>query len=94
MLGEVGIGYSDFWEMTPRETWNACRGYNEKFQKWFRVTWEQSRWMGTQARNIMMKNPVQPTDLLSFPWDEENKEEQINDGLRKLKEYKEKWRRP
>lgn len=76
--------------MTPRETWNVCKGYNDKVRR----SWEQTRWIGTQARNVMLKNPVQPTDLLPFPWDEENKEEQISEGFRKLKEYKEKWQRP
>lgn len=90
MLGQIGIGYSDFRQMTPRETWNACKGYNDKIQR----EWEQARWIGTQAHNIMMKQPKQPSELLGFPWDEENKEDQINEGLRKLKEYKEKWQRP
>lgn len=62
---------SEFWEMTPRELWNMCDGYNAKLQREFRNRWEQVRWLGTILANTASKKKIQPIDMINFPWDSE-----------------------
>lgn len=74
IVGEIGIPRYEFlyiinfWEVR-----RIIRGYNRrKRDMWSAVRWQTFRLMCCWAD---MKN-LKPTDLLKFPWDEEN----INGG--------------
>ena len=75
--------------MTPREFWNTCKGHNEKIQREYQTSWEQTRWLGAIQANTFSKKRVQPYDLMPFPW--ENKAIDRSEELKLLKERR-KWR--
>jgi hypothetical protein len=68
----MGVAPSEFWELTPRETWNAIDGYNERENAEYRTSWEQTRWLGAIVANGYLKHPKSPRKLLPFPWDNES----------------------
>ena len=82
------MGYEDFWEMTPREFWNASKGHTDKVEREYRASWEQARWVGTQAANAFSKNPLPPKRRLPFPWDNESKGIDWDEEKKKIKEYR------
>lgn len=66
----MGLSPSEFWEMSPREFWNACRGYNERTKQNYQTSWEQTRWLAAIFANAFGgKKKIQPTDLMEFPWE-------------------------
>ena len=74
--------------MTPREFWNACKGYRDKDESSYKTEWERARWIGTQARNAFSQKQIKPTELLPFPWD--NDERDFTEEIELLKERR-KW---
>ena len=84
------MSYDTFWHMTPREFSRAYQGYEKEREEWFRSEWERARWMSSISASSWSKNPVQPKDLMTFPW-EGDKSEDIEDEIKKLEEYR-KWR--
>ena len=88
--GEMKISRSEFWGMTPREFWNACDGHNDKTQRNYQTSWEQTRWLATiQANSFRSGNKtIQPSDLLKFPWESEAIDR--HEEIKKIKEYR-KW---
>lgn len=61
---------SEFWRMTPAETWVAIRGYYEQENQRFQTEWERARWVGTCAFNSgWVKKKKSPNELLPFPWE-------------------------
>jgi len=76
--------------MTLRELYNAINGYNSKQQMSYRAGWEQARFLGAAAMNStgMSKKRYKPTDMMAFPWDEE--EIDRTDEIELIKERR-KW---
>ncbi len=94
-FGELGIAYSDFWQMTPREFSNACDGYNQRLKREYQTGWEQARWIGT----LLYNKPVygykitakSATSLFPFDWDTEETDHDFEEEKKKIKEYRKKW---
>jgi hypothetical protein len=60
--------------MTPRELFNAVRGYDRRQQFIFKAGWEQTRWLGAVVHNTFGGKRKQPREMAKFPWDEEVKD--------------------
>ena len=65
---------SEFWRMTPPETWVAINGYNDKYESDFHREWERIRWLGAIVARGWSKDKVDPKTLLPFPWEKEGSE--------------------
>lgn len=74
--------------MTPRELYNAFKGYNEKTEREFQAGWERTRWLASIVANSFSSKRIQPRDLMRFPWEGEiDRSEEIE-----LIKERRKWR--
>ena len=70
MVGNIGVSPSEFWRMTPHETWAAINSYYEVRDFEFKNSWEQTRWLGAYVYNSgWVKKGKSPKELLTFPWE-------------------------
>jgi len=74
-MGQLGYTSDEFWDLTPREFWNALDGFFELKRVEDRNEWERCRWQTCWLLNIHIdKNKrIQPRDLVEFEWDKGEK---------------------
>ena len=73
-IGKLGMSPDVFWGMTPREFFNAQRGFLEIKQSRKRESWEVARWQAVQLINVHLKKGskfTKVTDLAVFEWEKE-----------------------
>ncbi len=66
----MGYTAGEFWEMTPREFWNAFSAYNQQRDESFRESWNQARMIGFWSMVLHSKKIKKPSDIMKFHWDE------------------------
>lgn len=90
----MGIRAEDFWDMTPREFFNALRHYNRAQDFEYHQGWERTRWLATITINIQLdpKDRITPEQLIRFEWDQP-KEIQKPDR-EQFERLKKLWARP
>jgi hypothetical protein len=74
--------------MTPRETWNICKGYRDRANRDIQTSWEQIRWLGAIVLNPHTKKQIKPRDLMVFPWEQDGGGESVEEGIKRLKEMR------
>ena len=79
-LGQLRFSPSVFYDMTFDEFLHAARGMNEQEEMRQRQEWERTRWAAAIALAPHSKKGtnVKPSDLCTFPWEEEKKKKGQN----------------
>lgn len=69
-LGQLGYSPDVFYDMTPREFWNALEGNYEYQQNIQRENWVRERYFATSIINVQLgKEKIEPRDLITFDWE-------------------------
>jgi hypothetical protein len=65
--------YEQMYDLTPREFFNAVKGYDEQEQLRQREAWERMRMQTTALLQVHTKRgrKLKPTDVFKFEWDED-----------------------
>ena len=87
------MSHDDFWNMTPRELFNAISGYHEKSYNTDLQAWKRSRWETWLLLKIQLKAgahfPI--TDLLPLDDEIEKAPEPSPEDLKRIAEIERKW---
>lgn len=62
-----------------RELIIKYKGYKEKIEDQYRLSWTQTRWLAfiTLQPHVGKSAALKPTDLIKFPWDENFKQREL-----------------
>ena len=72
-FGRLGLSYSNFLDLTPRQLTNAIEGYFEGEEQKVRESWEQTRIIVGYLANQNAKHPKPFNKILPLPWDNNTK---------------------
>lgn len=73
LMGVVGVSLTDCMMMTPTEAEAVCKAYNEQAEQQSRDAWNRMRLLACITVQPHTKKKMKPKELLSFPWDEDEK---------------------
>jgi len=87
-LGVLRLGLSALYDLTFEEFGNAMRGFYELEEQRQRQEWERTRWLATITMQPHVKKGSikKPTDIATFPWEEEQKKKSPTDGFSILRQ--------
>lgn len=63
--------------MEPREFEYAIKGWQREKEETVRLSWEQTRILGTTMVNLQSQKPISVHQYLPMPWDKEAKREPV-----------------
>jgi len=85
-LGLLGLTPYLLYDLTFREFGNAVRGRYAERQRQQEAAWERTRWQTALLLNVHTKkgHNLAPRDLVKFPWEEEQKQNNPHAGFAQL----------
>lgn len=91
VVGEIGIDRKEFLdELLLWEIKAIIRGYNDRALFGHRTAWEAARWQTSCILQVLgCKSVSKPSDLMTFPWEKEEKAEREVDDAEALAMVKE-----
>ena len=81
-LGAMGLTPAVFWRLSMREWLLLQRGFFDKVEQEYKMSWEQTRWQTyILAIPNAKKNTLNaPTDLIRFAWDAPKENPQMSEA--------------
>ena len=78
-LGCLGLTPSVFYDMDFIDFHLAMEGWNEAEEQRQQMEWERTRWLAATmlAPHGKKGRPIQPRDLIQFPWDSVSKRRKL-----------------
>lgn len=71
-VGNIGLRYDDFCDLTPNEFSYIYRAYSEEREAQYRDNWERVRMLASIVIQPYAKKGMTPHKLLALPWDKES----------------------
>lgn len=74
-VGEIGLSFSEFWELSPFEFSIIRKGYNQKLEREYIHEWERTRFLGSLIVNSApnfgktKRKFIKPEELVKLPND-------------------------
>jgi hypothetical protein len=80
-LGRYGLGYEDFWNLTPKSFFNLQEYFEKRQNELQSAEWERVRWSTwilalPNSKKGTLKNPE---DLIKFSWDKKEQVKRVCD---------------
>ena len=75
--GELGLGYYDFYDLTPRSFQNIAEGYFASQQRAEQMQWEHTRFIAFWSTKQTKPSVTSPSQIITFPWEKEDNHKQI-----------------
>ncbi len=70
-LGVLRYSPSVFYSLTVRQLIAAMKGAAEAEERAYQQQWTQTRWLASLLLQPHSKQSIKPTDLCTFPWEEQ-----------------------
>ena len=78
-VGNIGLRYEDFCDLTPDEFTHIYRAYSKEREAQYKDNWERMRILAAITIQPYVKKGLTPHGLLPFPWDSKRKSEPIGE---------------
>lgn len=76
-LGEIGLSYDGFYQLTPRSFTNVVNGFRNRRYEESKTSWEQTRYLFYAALKPHLKGNPSLKKLMPLPWDNEDDDTDI-----------------
>jgi hypothetical protein len=86
-LGRMGLGCDELYDLTPRTFNNQLIGFNAYQEQLMQDRWEQTRMIVHSTIVPHSKKKLKPKEVLSFPWDNDEKAKKKKQDALPSKEY-------
>jgi hypothetical protein len=70
-IGQCGLSIRDFYDADLKDIMDTIHGYTHKQEQMMRLSWEQTRWLGTIVLqpHLGKGKSLKPKDLIQFNWE-------------------------
>jgi hypothetical protein len=83
----MGLGCDELYDLTPRTFNNQLIGFNAYQEQLMQDRWEQTRMIVHSTIAPHSKKKLKPKEVLSFPWDNDEKAKKNKQKSLPSKEY-------